>query len=67
MHLQQHARGQIAGRVIHADHGAADDIGGGALNGRVDRGALGKARTGALGVDLGRVDLAAKKRLHIAV
>jgi hypothetical protein len=39
MHLQQHPRIQARAHqsFVHADHGAADDVGGGALNGRIDR------------------------------
>ena len=50
--------GSPGDRRRHADHRAADDVGGGALDRRVDRGAAGEAGSGALGVDLGRVDLA---------
>ena len=42
MHLEQHARVEAGGgeRRHHADHGAADDVGGRALDRRVDGGAL---------------------------
>src|SRR5262249_18296616 len=42
MHLQQHLRGQLllGERVLDTDHGAADDVGRGALQARVDRGAF---------------------------
>ena len=41
----------------HADHGAADDVGGGALDRRVDGGALGPAaKARNLGIDLADMD-----------
>ena len=42
MHLEQHARVEPGGgeRRHHADHGAADDVGGAPLDRRVDGGAL---------------------------
>ena len=67
MNLQKHLRRQASNRLWHTDHGAADDVGGCALNGRVDGGTLGKACAGAFGSNLGCVDFAAKKRLYITV
>ncbi len=49
VHLQQHLRvasPACAQRARHADHGAADDVGGGALDRGVDRGALGELALG---------------------
>jgi hypothetical protein len=66
MDLQQHLRGQAVDRGLHPDHRAADDVGGRALDRRVDRGAIGEARPRPLGVDLGRMDLAAEEGLDIA-
>ena len=42
MDLQQHPGGEarLLQRIGHADHGAADDVGGGTLDRRVDGGAL---------------------------
>ena len=42
VHLQQHLRVQLllGERCVHAHHGAADDVGGGALQARIDRRAL---------------------------
>ena len=39
MHLQQHARRSflVRQRARHPDHGAADDVGGRALDRRIDR------------------------------
>mmetsp|Transcript_7899 Transcript_7899/g.13575 ORF Transcript_7899/g.13575 Transcript_7899/m.13575 type:complete len:216 (+) Transcript_7899:342-989(+) len=67
VHLQQHLGGQVFDRVWHPDHRTADDVGGGALDRRIYGCAIGKARPRPFGIDLRRVDLAAKQRLHIAM
>ncbi len=53
--------------VRHADHRAADDVGGRALDRGVDRLALGGGGVRAAGVDLRGVDAAAEQRLDVAV
>ena len=70
VHLQQHLRVELLlrERGVHADHGAADDVGGGALQPRVDRGALVEGADRGVGVrDVGVVALAAEQREHVAV
>ena len=70
VHLQQHLRVELLlrQRLVHADHGAADDVGGGALQPRIDRGALVEgADRGVRGADVGIVAFAAEQRHHIAV
>ena len=70
MHLQQHARLQpgIAQRLRHADHGALDDVGGRALQRRVDRLAFAEGAFGAVGrLDLRQPDFPAEDRLDIAM
>ena len=55
-------------RSRHAHHGAADDVGGGALDRRVDRGAFEEAaHRRVLGVDLGIVHAPAEHGLDVAV
>ncbi len=69
MDLEQHPGGKprILQGARHADHGALDDIGGAALDGRVDRGALGEAAARrVLVVDPGHVDLAPEQGLDEA-
>ena len=54
VHLQQHAgtKLRMGQRIVHADHGTADDVGGRTLDGRIDGGAF---EEGALG-GIGRID-----------
>ena len=53
-------------RIFHSDHGAADDVGGGALQTRVDRGAfVERADGGVGGLDLGIMTFAAEQRLDV--
>ena len=71
MHLQQHFRLCQTGFIEcggHLYHGAANNIGGCALNRRVNRGALGKgfARRN-FGVDFRHMHFAAKQRRDIAL
>ena len=44
MHLEQHFRIKMRDGLGHFDHGTANDIGGCALNGRVNRSPFGKPR-----------------------
>ena len=65
VHLQQHLRGELVlrQRAFHADHGAADDVGGAALQPRVDRGALVEGADRGVGrADIRIVALAAEQR-----
>ena len=67
MDLQQHARPQfaLAHLGVDADHGQLDQVGGGALQRGVDRGALGEAaQVGVLAVDVGNGTHAAEQRRH---
>ncbi len=68
VNLQQHARRFEPGtlqRRAHPDHGAAQDVGGAALDRRVDRCALKvAAHTGIPRVDLRIMNPAAEDRLH---
>ncbi len=65
VHLQQHLRVELllGERRVHAHHGAADDVGGGALQARIDGGALveGADRRVRM-LDLRIVALAAEQR-----
>ena len=69
MHLQQHAAGEAGagqGRG-HARHGAADDVGGRALDRGIDCGALLKGALGVIGRgDAGEMHAPAEDRLDIA-
>src|SRR6185312_7034490 len=70
VHLQQHLCFQLflRQRVGHADHGAADDVGGCALDRRVDRGAFGApAHARDFGIDLADMDAPPKQGFDIAV
>ena len=65
MHLQQHARGEpgVGQGRRDPDHGALDDVGGGALDRRIDRGPLAEpAARRVLLADRRHVDLAAEQR-----
>ena len=54
--------------VIDAEHGPLDDVGGGALQGGVDGGALGGlAALHLAGVDFAQVQAATEDRLHVAL
>ncbi len=70
VHLQQHPRSKpvLRQRRIHAHHRAPDDIGGGALQPRIDGGALVERADRGIGApDLGIVTLAAEQGQHVAV
>ena len=67
MHLQEHRGRQMRNGLGHSDHRSADDICGSTLDRGVDGSATGKPGGRAFGVDLGRVDLAAKEGLHETV
>ena len=70
MHLQEHGGVEFCARegLLHADHGAADNVGGGALDGGVDGGALVKGAflRGARG-DLREMAAAAEHGADIAI
>jgi hypothetical protein len=70
MHLQEHAGVELGGfeGVVHADHGAADDVGGAALDRGIDGLAFREhAHVGALVLDRGEVGAAAEDGLDIAL
>ena len=70
VHLQQHLRLELCLLELRldADHGAADDVGGGALQPRVDGRALVEGADRRIAVlDVRVVALAAEQREHIAV
>ena len=67
MHLQKHLRRQISDRMRHSDHRSADNIRRSALDRRVDRRALGKARGWTFGIDLWRMDDTAKQGFHTII
>src|SRR5690606_32320292 len=53
---------------LHADHGAADDVGGGALDGGVDGGALDKGALGRVArIGVGELDAAAENGGDVAI
>ena len=67
---KQHLRCEFLLRQsrVHADHGAADDVGGGALQPRIDRGALvERADRGIRSLDVRIVTFAAEQRFDVAV
>ncbi len=68
VHLEKHLRAELCffQRLVHADHGAADDVGGRALDRRVDRRALLEGAKDRLrGADFGIVRAPPEQRLHI--
>ncbi len=69
VHLENHARLEIAlpDFAVERDHGQLDEVGGGALEGRVDRGALGEsARIGVAALDIGNGAKPAEEGAHTA-
>ena len=69
MDLQDHAGFEFAlgELVVEGDHGQLDEVGGSALQGRVDGGALGKAAlVGIAALDVGDGADAAEERTHTA-
>src|SRR5262249_32716284 len=70
VHLQQHLGAQLLcrQRIIHADHGAADDVGSAALQPGIDRGALVEGADRRVGsADIGGMAFAAEQWAHIAL
>ena len=66
MNLQQHCG--IEGGFVNMNHGALDDIGGTALNGRIDGGALTELTLRyRFGVNVGDVNASAKKGRDITL
>ena len=66
MYLQQHLRRKLffGQGIFHPGHGSADDVGGSALQARVDRSALIKgANRGVGGLDLGIMAFPAEQGL----
>ena len=54
--------------VGYGNHGAFDEVGGGALHGGVDGGALGAgAGVGVFGADVGQVEAAAEQGFYVAL